>query len=120
MITGEIMPCMLRLYLRRWQLQFQNLSQSPSVLVLLRFVLSGYPDHDNLLYSYLWHDFAKHIIWTFFTSGQWDNARRQLPHNVRVIEMSMNDSWFRDSGPTVSSFISFPLFFIFFFPGVLI
>ncbi|KAK1383006.1 hypothetical protein POM88_020741 [Heracleum sosnowskyi] len=25
---------------------------------------------------------------------------RQLPHSVSVIEMSMNDSWFRDSGPT--------------------
>lgn len=34
------------------------------------------------------------------SAAQWDNARRQLPHNVRVIEMSMNDSWFRDSGPT--------------------
>ncbi|KAK1381718.1 hypothetical protein POM88_019453 [Heracleum sosnowskyi] len=34
------------------------------------------------------------------SAAQWDNARRQLPHSVRVIEMSMNDSWFRDSGPT--------------------
>lgn len=34
------------------------------------------------------------------SAAQWDNARRLLPHNVRVIEMSMNDSWFRDSGPT--------------------
>lgn len=32
---------------------------------------------------------------------QWANARSQLPENIRVIEMSMNDSWFRDSGPTV-------------------
>ncbi|KAH7433429.1 hypothetical protein KP509_07G069200 [Ceratopteris richardii] len=31
---------------------------------------------------------------------QWENARRQLPSNVRVIEMSMNDAWFRDTGPT--------------------
>lgn len=31
---------------------------------------------------------------------QWANARSQLPPNVRVVEMSMNDSWFRDSGPT--------------------
>ncbi|KAM7260295.1 hypothetical protein ACFE04_016036 [Oxalis oulophora] len=31
---------------------------------------------------------------------QWKNARSQLPESVRVIEMSMNDSWFRDSGPT--------------------
>lgn len=35
-------------------------------------------------------------------SGQWANARSQLPSNVRVVEMSMNDSWFRDTGPTVS------------------
>ncbi|KAK1392312.1 hypothetical protein POM88_011368 [Heracleum sosnowskyi] len=34
------------------------------------------------------------------SAAQWDNARRQLPHSVRVIEMSMNESWFRDSGPT--------------------
>ncbi|KAL2935482.1 Agmatine deiminase [Bienertia sinuspersici] len=32
--------------------------------------------------------------------AQWANARSQLPPNVRVVEMSMNDSWFRDSGPT--------------------
>lgn len=32
--------------------------------------------------------------------AQWTNARSQLPPNVRVVEMSMNDSWFRDSGPT--------------------
>ncbi|MCO5596530.1 hypothetical protein L7F22_050595 [Adiantum nelumboides] len=31
---------------------------------------------------------------------QWQNARNQLPLNVRVVEMSMNDSWFRDIGPT--------------------
>ncbi|KAI5073740.1 hypothetical protein GOP47_0011753 [Adiantum capillus-veneris] len=31
---------------------------------------------------------------------QWQNARNQLPPNVRVIEMSMNDSWLRDIGPT--------------------
>ncbi|KAD2805942.1 hypothetical protein E3N88_39319 [Mikania micrantha] len=34
------------------------------------------------------------------TASQWENARKQLPHNVRVVEMSMNDSWFRDTGPT--------------------
>lgn len=31
---------------------------------------------------------------------QWTNARSQLPPRVRVIEMSMNDAWFRDTGPT--------------------
>ncbi|XP_056695205.1 U-box domain-containing protein 33-like [Spinacia oleracea] len=30
----------------------------------------------------------------------WENARSQLPPNVRVVEMSMNDSWFCDSRPT--------------------
>ncbi|KAJ6411496.1 hypothetical protein OIU84_008133 [Salix udensis] len=30
----------------------------------------------------------------------WENARSQLPENVRVLEMSMNDSWFRDTVPT--------------------
>ncbi|GAA0157654.1 hypothetical protein LIER_14879 [Lithospermum erythrorhizon] len=34
------------------------------------------------------------------SASQWDNARSQLPDNIRVVEMSMNDSWFRDSGPT--------------------
>ena len=37
--------------------------------------------------------------------AQWTNARSQLPENIRVIEMSINDAWFRDTGPTVS----FPL-----------
>ncbi|XP_015883094.1 agmatine deiminase [Ziziphus jujuba] len=34
------------------------------------------------------------------SATQWENARSQLPETVRVIEMSMNDSWFRDTGPT--------------------
>ncbi|KAG5377177.1 hypothetical protein IGI04_041773 [Brassica rapa subsp. trilocularis] len=34
------------------------------------------------------------------SSAQWENARKQLPEETRVVEMSMNDSWFRDSGPT--------------------
>ncbi|KAL6493615.1 hypothetical protein OROGR_032394 [Orobanche gracilis] len=33
-------------------------------------------------------------------NAQWSNARSQLPEHVRVVEMSMNDSWFRDTGPT--------------------
>lgn len=32
--------------------------------------------------------------------AQWENARSHLPENIRVIEMSMNDSWLRDTGPT--------------------
>lgn len=35
------------------------------------------------------------------SAAQWENARSQLPENIRVIEMSMNDSWFRDTGPTI-------------------
>ncbi|KAK6925186.1 Peptidyl-arginine deiminase, Porphyromonas-type [Dillenia turbinata] len=34
------------------------------------------------------------------SAAQWANARAQLPHNIRVVEMSMNDSWLRDTGPT--------------------
>ncbi|KAG0626365.1 hypothetical protein M758_2G120800 [Ceratodon purpureus] len=33
-------------------------------------------------------------------SSQWESARSQLPPSVRVLEMSMNDAWFRDTGPT--------------------
>ncbi|KAK7330240.1 hypothetical protein VNO77_24428 [Canavalia gladiata] len=32
--------------------------------------------------------------------AQWENARGQLPEHIRVVEMNMNDSWFRDIGPT--------------------
>ncbi|PON61649.1 Agmatine deiminase [Parasponia andersonii] len=34
------------------------------------------------------------------SASQWINARNQLPEHIRVVEMSMNDSWFRDTGPT--------------------
>ncbi|GLU20296.1 hypothetical protein SLE2022_365040 [Rubroshorea leprosula] len=34
------------------------------------------------------------------SAAQWANARSQIPKNIRVVEMSMNDSWFRDTGPT--------------------
>lgn len=33
-------------------------------------------------------------------ADQWENARSQLPPSVRVVEMSMDDAWFRDTGPT--------------------
>ncbi|KAH0857305.1 hypothetical protein HID58_085566, partial [Brassica napus] len=33
----------------------------------------------------------------------WENARKQLPEDIRVAEMSMNDSWFFESGPTFFS-----------------
>ncbi|KAI3918912.1 hypothetical protein MKW98_017360 [Papaver atlanticum] len=34
------------------------------------------------------------------TAAQWENARTQIPNHIRVVEMSLNDSWFRDTGPT--------------------
>jgi len=30
-----------------------------------------------------------------------ESARKQLPDEVEVIEVTQNDSWFRDCGPTV-------------------
>jgi agmatine deiminase len=32
--------------------------------------------------------------------GQWENARASLPNTVRVVEISSNDAWMRDVGPT--------------------
>ena len=34
------------------------------------------------------------------SAGQFNNARQMLPPQVRVVEMSNNDSWIRDCGPT--------------------
>lgn len=34
------------------------------------------------------------------SAAEWAKARSQLPQNIRVVEMSMNDSWLRDTGPT--------------------
>lgn len=31
---------------------------------------------------------------------QYDNARNMLPENIRLVELSNNDSWIRDCGPT--------------------
>jgi agmatine deiminase len=33
------------------------------------------------------------------SASQYANARAMLPTNVRVLEMTVNDSWFRDTGP---------------------
>lgn len=33
-------------------------------------------------------------------ADQYENARNTLPKNIRVVEMSSNDSWARDCGPT--------------------
>lgn len=34
------------------------------------------------------------------SAAQWDNARARLPGGVRLIELSSDDAWVRDSGPT--------------------
>jgi len=34
------------------------------------------------------------------STAQYDNARRRLPAEVRVVELSSNDAWMRDVGPT--------------------
>jgi len=33
-------------------------------------------------------------------AGQYDNARTLLPDDIRVVEISQNDAWMRDMGPT--------------------
>jgi agmatine deiminase len=35
-----------------------------------------------------------------FNADQWENARAMLPDSATVVEMSSNDSWMRDIGPT--------------------
>ena len=34
------------------------------------------------------------------SAAQFQNARARLPREVRVVEMSSNDAWIRDCGPT--------------------
>jgi agmatine deiminase len=34
------------------------------------------------------------------SAGQWEHARGTLPESVRVVEVSTNDAWVRDTGPT--------------------
>jgi agmatine deiminase len=34
------------------------------------------------------------------SAEQWQNARQQLPDVIRVVEISNNDAWARDTGPT--------------------
>jgi agmatine deiminase len=34
------------------------------------------------------------------SSGQFLNARKILPEDIRVVEISNNDAWIRDNGPT--------------------
>src|SRR5450755_3901559 len=34
------------------------------------------------------------------SAAQFQNARSRLPRAVRVVEISSNDAWIRDSGPT--------------------
>ena len=33
-------------------------------------------------------------------AGQWENARAMLPDGIRVVELSSNDAWMRDVGPS--------------------
>ena len=33
-------------------------------------------------------------------TGQWENARAVLPHQIRVVEISSDDAWMRDVGPS--------------------
>lgn len=32
---------------------------------------------------------------------QWQEAREALPDSIRVVEMTIDDSWLRDTAPTV-------------------
>ncbi|MCR4892354.1 MAG: agmatine deiminase family protein [Lachnospiraceae bacterium] len=34
------------------------------------------------------------------SNAQYANARSRLPDNIRVVEMSSDDAWVRDTGPT--------------------
>ncbi|HEX6887266.1 MAG TPA: agmatine deiminase [Candidatus Nanopelagicales bacterium] len=34
------------------------------------------------------------------SAGQYVNARQRLPRHIRVVEMTTNDAWVRDTGPT--------------------
>jgi agmatine deiminase len=34
------------------------------------------------------------------SAGQYENARARLPREIRIVEMSSNDAWVRDCGPT--------------------
>ncbi len=34
------------------------------------------------------------------SASQWENARQSLPEAIRVVEVSTNDAWVRDTGPT--------------------
>ena len=44
---------------------------------------------------------AKHTPVTMLVSNaQYANCRARLPEHIRVVEMSSDDAWVRDSGPT--------------------
>ena len=44
---------------------------------------------------------AKHTPVTVLVNNtQYANARARLPENIRVVEMSSDDAWVRDCGPT--------------------
>jgi agmatine deiminase len=43
---------------------------------------------------------ASELVSVGVSAGQYANARRLLPPQVRVVELSSNDAWMRDVGPT--------------------
>lgn len=40
------------------------------------------------------------IVYVGVSDEQYENARSQLPNNIRLVELSNNDCWVRDTGPT--------------------
>jgi agmatine deiminase len=40
------------------------------------------------------------IVTVGVSAAQFQNARARLPRNIRVVELSSNDAWMRDCGPT--------------------
>lgn len=41
------------------------------------------------------------VVWFGYGGTQWLEARGALPDSVRVVEITIDDSWFRDTAPTV-------------------
>lgn len=41
-----------------------------------------------------------------YAASQWQEARAALPDHVRVIEATIDDSWLRDTGPTVGTMVA--------------
>ena len=99
-ITGGRMLVQLKRHLRGLQLPFQSLSPSQYVQVPSRYQIDSFQllQLQNASLAYM-----EHSISLFFCHWQYPNVHKLMEHqtNIRVVEMSMNDSWFRDMGPTV-------------------